>query len=84
MFKNDTTFKSKLGGTFTILGKVVILGYFLFQVADVIQKKTTVTNSSYIRNTAIEDTEYNYDISNFDVAVNLRYALSSYEPNIPK
>ena len=73
MYKKNATFKSRIGGVFTILARMAILIYFCFSLADVINKKTTVTNSSYIRNTAVDTTEYHYDLNNFDIAVSLRY-----------
>eukprot|EP00347_Sterkiella_histriomuscorum_P003157 403365373 len=79
-YKNNDTYKTLPGGIVTLILRIAILVYFITEVVNVFQKKSTVTNSSYIRNTAIDTTEYHLDQSKWDIAFNMQYQF----PNDPK
>ena len=82
IYKGDRTFKSLVGGTATIISVVGFLTFFVFQLKSVIDKQSTIKNSSYILNTASDPISYDFNISNFDLGVNINYLLSPYEPDI--
>jgi hypothetical protein len=46
-YKNSTSFKSVLGGTATIMGKLCALVYFLVKLMAVFKRDITMENSSW-------------------------------------
>ncbi|CDW88841.1 UNKNOWN [Stylonychia lemnae] len=72
-YQKSQTFKSVIGGIFTLITRLSILVFFLLELANVLRKQSTIKNSNYIRDLANDLTEYQFDQSNFDIAVSLSY-----------
>lgn len=78
-YNGDSTFKSTVGGFFTILARIAIFGYLVSELLNVIDKKSIVKVSEIIRDTALDKTLYNFTQDNFDMAVRLNYMLPGGE-----
>ncbi len=76
-YNGGTTYKSTLGGFMTILARLAIFGYLISELLNVIDKKSNVQISEYIRNTALDTTQYNFTQKDFDMAVRLNYFTDS-------
>ena len=72
-YKNDTTYKSLLGGAATILTRIGIFAFFLVELMNVINKKDSIRTSSIVRDFAIDPTVYTLNETVFDLAVNFYY-----------
>ncbi len=73
-YKNETTFKSSFGGTMTLLSILTLLAYFGVLLSQIIYSENySITNSRFIRNLYLDDTAYDFDTSNFDLAFHLSY-----------
>lgn len=78
-YNGDSTYKSTIGGLFTIFARIAILGYFVSELLNVVDKKSTVTVSEIIRDTALDKTLYNFTSNEFDMAVRLNYLAPGNE-----
>lgn len=71
-YKGESTFKTQIGGFFTLISRCILIVYLYFELNDVHEKKSTVTVNNYIRNLALDKTEYKQDASNFDFAIKVK------------
>ena len=53
-YKNESTFKSLLGGVFTILTRLCVFAFLLSEILDVINKKSTVKIADQIINYSLD------------------------------
>eukprot|EP00347_Sterkiella_histriomuscorum_P023350 403334981 len=83
-YKHNDSFKSSIGGVFTLLFRIGILVYFLIEISSVFQKKSTIQNSTYIRNLSVDKTQTNLDPSNFDIAVSMFMYNETVKNNLSK
>eukprot|EP00347_Sterkiella_histriomuscorum_P020940 403335868 len=60
-----------LGGVATMIFRLGIFVFLIIELINVINKKSTITNSRYVRNLALDKTVYHLDQSNFDIAYRL-------------
>lgn len=68
-YKQNQKYKTTLGGIFTILSKTLILIYLVFQLKDVLNKKSEVRIANKYRDLNYDMTEYTFDHGQFDLAV---------------
>ena len=55
-YNEDSSFKSLIGGLFTIMAELAILSYFLLQVASIYQNAQTTSSSYYYRDLLVDTT----------------------------
>eukprot|EP00347_Sterkiella_histriomuscorum_P004038 403361982 len=83
-YKHNDSFKSQIGGVFTLLFRMGIMVYFLLEISSVFQKKSTIQNLTYIKNLSIDKTETILDSSNFDIALNMFMSNDTVRNNLSK
>ena len=62
-----------MGGLFTMGARLGMIIYLVLEMKQVIEKKSTITTTQYIKNTALDPTEYHITAENFDFAVRPNY-----------
>src|SRR5687768_15343496 len=70
-YKNQATYKTALGGVFTIISRCLLLSYFLYQVVNIINHESTITTTTHKNNITMDPTKYAFNSSNFDFAVKM-------------
>ncbi|CDW75001.1 UNKNOWN [Stylonychia lemnae] len=70
-YKNNSTFKTFFGGFITILFRMGIIVFLVFEIMKVVDKKSNITNSQYRRNLVEDRRQYQIDLTNFDLAYNV-------------
>ena len=81
-YKEHDTYKSVLGGAFTIISRLIVFIYLILELKSVSDKKSTITTTAKIINTATDTIQYTLDQSMFDFAVNINYLNAQYEPKV--
>ncbi|CDW76231.1 UNKNOWN [Stylonychia lemnae] len=71
-YKNSSTFKSFLGGIVTLIFRIAVLVYLVTELINAMQKKSTISNSTYIRNIAEDFTVYEMTNQKFDLAFQIQ------------
>ena len=67
-YRNDTEFKSILGGIVTLGFRIVVFTFVIFQMKDIIQKKRDVVWRTVHNNLVKDETPFNLTKENFDIA----------------
>eukprot|EP00347_Sterkiella_histriomuscorum_P022016 403331978 len=78
-YQDKRTFKSALGGGVTVLARLGILVFLIIEIIGVINKQSILKTTSLTRNLTIDETEYSFDQSNYDIAIRLNYLLELYK-----
>ena len=68
-YNNQVTFKTFIGGIMTIISRIAILAYFLYQFRDLANHKKVITKKTNILNLAEDNSTYFLNSSNFDIAL---------------
>jgi len=76
-YEGATTFKTKVGGFFTILSGIGVLAFFIIQLMKVIEKQSDVITLFNFRQVAVERLEMPLDTNKFDIAF---FLYSMYPP----
>ncbi|CDW81840.1 UNKNOWN [Stylonychia lemnae] len=77
-YKRNNTFKTFFGGFITILFRMGIVVFLVFEIMKVVEKKSNIANSQYRRNLVEDKRQYQIDLTNFDLA----YSIFSTDPKI--
>ena len=72
-YKEHETYKSVLGGVFTIISRLLVCIYLILEFKSVVDKKSTITSTEKIINIATNSTQYTLDQNMFDFAVRINY-----------
>lgn len=67
--KNETSFKSAIGGSLTLVGALAVLAYFIVQMSSVWNHKFRETSSSLQTNTFFDLTNYTITRNELDFGV---------------
>ena len=67
-YKNDTEYKSILGGIVTLMFRIIVLTFVIFQMNDIIRKKRDIVWRTVHNNLVKDETPYNLTRDNFDIA----------------
>ena len=70
-YNGEETFKSILGGVFSILYSLAVLAWLVASIAGAINHDGSITTSSYFRDTTLDNATYSLNKSNFDIALKL-------------
>eukprot|EP00347_Sterkiella_histriomuscorum_P023382 403334847 len=68
-----------MGGAITIASRIGILVFFILEIINIINNQSTIKNTSFIRNLAVDETEYLFDQQNFDLAIKLQYQMPLFK-----
>lgn len=72
-YKNEDTYKTLPGGIATIISRLAIVIFLLFQIKDLIGRKNDVRIKTVYKDLTVDSTEYYLNMSNFDIAVTVNY-----------
>ena len=72
-YKEHDTYRSFVGGVFTIISRLIVCIYLILELKSVVEKKSTITSTAKIINTATDNTHYTLDQNMFDFAVRINY-----------
>jgi hypothetical protein len=81
-YDKDAMVKSVIGGMTTILARLIIMVYFLFECKDVFDQSYTMQTSVIRRDFTRDSTKYHLNDKNFDFGLRVEYILSQFEPEV--
>ena len=75
-YNDSPTYKTILGGIWTLITRCGIFAYFVVQILGVINHQSAIRTSQQLIDTTLDPTVYTIEQSKFDFAINLQYALN--------
>lgn len=83
-YKGDPQIKSVIGGTSTILARIMVIAYFVFQSKNVIERDYQLQTSVTKRDLSTDNETVHLNSSNFDFGIRLEYLFNNNEPQVEK
>src|SRR5205823_2097903 len=77
-YKGETSYKSPIGGFFSIISRAIVIAYFGYQLYSVFTNSYTLNNTSFHMDLSNDTTIYTITADKFDFAI----SASSYSNNM--
>jgi len=81
MYKGRETFKTSLGGFCTILARVIILAFLVFEIRKIAVRKYSVARQLDTVNVLLYPDNFTMDSSNFQMAARINFSQSNEDIN---
>ena len=79
-YKGDPQIKSLFGGAATIIARILVVAYFVYQSISVLNREFTIQTSVKKRDLSKDDNIFHFNKTNFDFGIHLQYIFYENEP----